>query len=52
MTAERDALKDAFLAQAGLAGARRERLAGDASTRAYERLYLAWPLYTSDAADE
>lgn len=41
MTAERDALKDAFLAQAGLAGARRERLAGDASTRAYERLYLA-----------
>jgi hypothetical protein len=37
VTAERDALKDAFLARAGLAGAQRERLAGDASTRAYER---------------
>ena len=41
MTTERDALKDAFLARAGLAGARRERLAGDASTRNYERLHPA-----------
>ena len=40
MTAERDALKDAFLRGAGLGEARRERLAGDASTRAYERLIL------------
>ncbi|MFM8375449.1 MAG: N-acetylmuramate/N-acetylglucosamine kinase AmgK [Phenylobacterium sp.] len=41
MTAEREGLKDAFLRAAGLGGARRERLAGDASTRAYERLFLA-----------
>lgn len=40
MTAERDALKDAFLRGAGLGEARRERLAGDASTRSYERLFL------------
>lgn len=31
-------MKQAFLERAGLAGARRERLAGDASTRSYERL--------------
>jgi aminoglycoside/choline kinase family phosphotransferase len=41
VTAERDALKDAFLHRAGLGEARRERLAGDASTRSYERLSLA-----------
>ena len=41
MTAERDALKQTFLDKAGLGGSRRERLAGDASTRAYERLFLA-----------
>ena len=41
MTAERDALKDAFLRDAGLGEARRQRLAGDASTRSYERLFLA-----------
>ena len=40
MTADRDALKDAFLHRAGLGEARRERLAGDASTRSYERLHL------------
>ena len=41
MTVERDALKAAFLSSAGLGEARRAPLAGDASTRAYERLYLA-----------
>ena len=41
MTAEREALKASFLATAGLQHARREGLAGDASTRAYERLFLA-----------
>jgi len=37
---DREALKAAFLEGAGLAGARREPLAGDASTRGYERLHL------------
>lgn len=36
----REALKAAFLAEAGFGDARREALAGDASTRAYERLHL------------
>jgi len=40
VTAERDALKDAFLRGAGLGEARRAPLAGDASTRSYERLFL------------
>ena len=35
---EREAVRRAFLADAGLGDARREPLAGDASTRAYERL--------------
>ena len=39
MSSEREALKADFLAAHGLAGARREPLAGDASTRSYERLY-------------
>lgn len=39
MSSERDALKAAFLAEHGLADARREPLAGDASTRVYERLH-------------
>ena len=38
---DREMLKRAFLAKAGLAGARRETMAGDASTRLYERLHLA-----------
>jgi aminoglycoside/choline kinase family phosphotransferase len=38
---DREALKADFLARNGLAGARREALSGDASTRAYERLRLA-----------
>ncbi len=37
---EREALRVSFLGRAGLADARREVLGGDASTRAYERLYL------------
>lgn len=37
---ERDAIKSDFLARHGLAGAERRPLAGDASTRAYERLHL------------
>ncbi len=41
MSSEREAIKAAFLAEAGLGDARREPLAGDASTRAYERLYPA-----------
>ncbi|MFO1015739.1 MAG: phosphotransferase [Caulobacteraceae bacterium] len=41
MSSAREAEKAAFLAAAGLADARRERLAGDASTRAYERLHPA-----------
>ena len=39
MSSERDAAKRAFLAEAGLGAARREILAGDASTRRYERLH-------------
>lgn len=39
MTSDRETLKAAFLAQHGLADARREPLSGDASTRAYERLH-------------
>jgi len=38
---DREALKRAFLAGAGLADARRETMAGDASTRLYERLHLS-----------
>ncbi len=38
MSSEREAQKTAFLARAGVADAVRERLPGDASTRAYERL--------------
>ena len=38
---EREALKADFLAGAGLGEAKREMLAGDASTRRYERLYPA-----------
>ena len=41
MMAEREALKASYLAATGLQDARREGLAGDASTRAYERLFLA-----------
>lgn len=37
----REAVKARFLAEAGLAGVRREPLPGDASTRRYERLYRA-----------
>lgn len=37
--AEREAARRAFLAAAGLGDARREPLAGDASTRRYERLH-------------
>jgi aminoglycoside/choline kinase family phosphotransferase len=40
LASDRELLKEAFLAKAGLAAARRQPLAGDASTRAYERLYL------------
>ncbi|MGH6987370.1 MAG: N-acetylmuramate/N-acetylglucosamine kinase AmgK [Caulobacteraceae bacterium] len=39
MSCEREEARRAFLAAAGLAGARREPLAGDASTRSYERLH-------------
>ena len=38
MSPERETLKAAFLARAGLATARRQPLPGDASTRRYERL--------------
>jgi len=38
---EREAAKARFLADHGLAAARREPLAGDASTRSYTRLHLA-----------
>ncbi|MBV8593149.1 MAG: phosphotransferase [Caulobacteraceae bacterium] len=38
---EREAARRTFLAANGLAGARREPLAGDASTRRYERLHTA-----------
>ncbi len=41
MTSEREAARRAFLAGAGLGDARREPLAGDASTRRYERLHPA-----------
>ena len=41
MSSERETIKTAFLAEHGLAGARREPLAGDASTRLYERLHRA-----------
>jgi aminoglycoside/choline kinase family phosphotransferase len=37
---DREALRIAFLSHAGLGSARREAMGGDASTRAYERLYL------------
>ncbi|MGH6993846.1 MAG: N-acetylmuramate/N-acetylglucosamine kinase AmgK, partial [Caulobacteraceae bacterium] len=39
MSCEREEARRAFLAAAGFAGARREPLAGDASTRSYERLH-------------
>ena len=38
MSSDREALKTAFLARHGLADAERQMLAGDASTRRYERL--------------
>ncbi|MDB5437789.1 MAG: aminoglycoside phosphotransferase [Caulobacteraceae bacterium] len=41
MRSDREAQKAEFLEQAGLGGARRQPLAGDASTRAYERLWRA-----------
>lgn len=39
LSSDREAEKAAFLSQNGLADATRERLAGDASTRLYERLH-------------
>ncbi|MDP3852719.1 N-acetylmuramate/N-acetylglucosamine kinase AmgK [Phenylobacterium sp.] len=41
LSSQREAQKAEFLRQAGLAGAQRVALAGDASTRSYERLHLA-----------
>lgn len=41
MSSDREALKAAFLARHGYGAARRQPLSGDASTRAYERLYPA-----------
>jgi aminoglycoside/choline kinase family phosphotransferase len=41
LSSDRQALKAEFLAANGLGDARRQPLAGDASTRAYERLYPA-----------
>jgi aminoglycoside/choline kinase family phosphotransferase len=41
LSSDREALKADFLAGCGFGRARREPLSGDASTRAYERLYLA-----------
>ena len=41
MSSEREAAKAAFLTANGLGDARRELMSGDASTRVYERLYLA-----------
>ena len=41
MKPEREAIKAAFLDEAGLGAVNRELLAGDASTRRYERLYPA-----------
>ena len=48
---DREGIKRDFLAHAGLADARRERLPGDASTRSYERLHPAngAPLILMDA---
>jgi aminoglycoside/choline kinase family phosphotransferase len=40
LTSDREALKARFLEAQGLGAARREALAGDASTRRYERLHL------------
>ena len=39
-SSDRESVKQGFLASAGFAAARREPLAGDASTRRYERLHL------------
>jgi aminoglycoside/choline kinase family phosphotransferase len=39
LSSDREALKAEFLRAAGLDGARREAMGGDASTRLYERLY-------------
>jgi len=39
LSSERETAKAAFLAEHGFGGWRREQLAGDASTRLYERLY-------------
>ncbi|WP_309644425.1 N-acetylmuramate/N-acetylglucosamine kinase AmgK [Phenylobacterium sp.] len=41
LSSQREAQKAEFLDRHGLAGARREPLTGDASTRSYERLHLA-----------
>jgi len=41
LTSEREAVARGFLSRAGVADAAREALAGDASTRRYERLHLA-----------
>jgi aminoglycoside/choline kinase family phosphotransferase len=41
LSSDRESLKADFLRAAGLGGARRQVLAGDASTRSYERLRLA-----------
>ena len=41
LASDREAARRAFLKSAGLADARRQPLAGDASTRAYERLFPA-----------
>lgn len=41
MSSDREALKAAFLARHGYGEARRQPLSGDASTRAYERLFPA-----------
>jgi aminoglycoside/choline kinase family phosphotransferase len=41
LSSDREALKAAFLARHGYGDARRQPLSGDASTRAYERLYPA-----------
>lgn len=40
LSSQREALKSDFLARHGFSRARREPLSGDASTRAYERLYM------------
>ena len=40
LSTDRDTLKRRFLADAGLADARRETMSGDASTRLYDRLHL------------